>query len=245
MFDLAGKKALITGASGGIGRAIAKQFHAQGAVVAISGTRKEVLQELADELGERVHVLPCNLTDREAVGNLITEADEALDGIDILVCNAGVTRDNLALRMKDTDFDDIIEINLRATFILNKAALKKMVRRKWGRIINIASVVAVSGNPGQANYVASKAGMIGMSKSFAAESASRNITVNCIAPGFIATKMTDALTDDQKNHILKTIPRRKLGSPDDIAASAVFLASDEAGYMTGQTLHINGGMLMI
>ena len=245
MFDLAGKKALITGASGGIGRAIAKQFHAQGAVVAISGTRKEVLQELADELGERVHVLPCNLTDREAVGNLITEADEALDGIDILVCNAGVTRDNLALRMKDTDFDDIIEINLRATFILNKAALKKMVRRKWGRIINIASVVAVSGNPGQANYVASKAGMIGMSKSFAAESASRNITVNCIAPGFVATKMTDALTDDQKNHILKTIPRRKLGSPDDIAASAVFLASDEAGYMTGQTLHINGGMLMI
>lgn len=245
MLSLAGKKALVTGASGGIGNAIARQLHQQGAKLAISGTRQEPLQALAAELGNGTIVLPCNLADREAAGNLIDEAEKALEGVDILVCNAGVTKDNLILRMKDEDFDQVIEINLRSTFVLNKAAVKKMIRRKWGRVINISSVVGVSGNPGQANYVASKAGMIGMSKSIAAEVAARNITVNCIAPGFIATNMTAVLTDEQKENIARTIPNGHMGKPEDIAAAVGFLASDEAGYITGQTLHVNGGMLMV
>lgn len=245
MFDLTGKKALVTGATGGIGGAIARAFHAQGATVAISGTRKENLEQLAGALGSRVEVLPCNLSDQAAVENLVEDAEKILDGVDIVVCNAGITRDNLALRMKNEDFMDVININLFSTFILNRAAIKKMIRKRWGRIINIASVVAVSGNPGQANYVASKAGMIGMTKSLAAETASRNVTINCIAPGFIATAMTDALNDVQKENILKGIPCGKMGSPEDIAASAVFLASEQAGYITGQTIHVNGGMLMV
>lgn len=245
MFDLTGKKALVTGATGGIGGAIARALHAQGAVVALSGTRKEVLDTLAGELGGNTPVLPCNLSDAQAVEALADEAEKALDGLDILICNAGVTRDNLALRMKNEDFTDVININLVSTFILNRAAIKKMIRKRWGRIINIASVVGVSGNPGQANYVASKAGMIGMSKSLAAETASRNVTINCIAPGFVATAMTDALNDTQREGILKSIPCGKMGAPEDIAASAVFLASEQAGYITGQTLHVNGGMLMV
>lgn len=244
MFKLAGKKALVTGASGGIGRTIAKYLHQQGATLAISGTRPDPLEALAKELKGTI-VLPCDLSDRDATNALIDAAEKDLDGVDILVCNAGITKDNLILRMKDEDFDQVIEVNLRSTFILNKAAVKKMLRRKWGRIINISSVVGVSGNPGQANYVASKAGMIGMSKSIAAEVAARNITINCIAPGFIATNMTDVLTDDQKANIAKTIPNGEMGKPEDIAAAAVFLASEEARYITGQTLHVNGGMLMI
>lgn len=245
MFDLTGKKALITGASGGIGGAIADALHAQGATLAISGTRRENLQKLAESLGGNVAILPCNLSDSAAVEALADDAEKALDGLDIVICNAGITKDNLALRMRNEDFTDVININLLSTFILNRAAIKKMIRKRWGRIINIASVVAVSGNPGQANYVASKAGMIGMSKSLAAETASRNVTINCIAPGFIATAMTDALNDAQKEIILKNIPCGKMGSPADIAAGAVFLASEQAGYITGQTLHINGGMLMV
>jgi 3-oxoacyl-[acyl-carrier protein] reductase len=245
MFDLTGKKALVTGATGGIGGAIARAFHAQGATIAISGTRKENLEQLASELGDRVTILPCNLSDQAAVEALADEAEKAMDGLDILVCNAGITKDNLALRMKNEDLSDVININLFSTFILNRSAIKKMIRKRWGRIINIASVVAVSGNPGQANYVASKAGMIGMSKSLAAETASRNVTINCIAPGFIATAMTDILNDSQRENILKNIPCGKMGTPEDIASSAVFLASEQAGYITGQTIHVNGGMLMV
>lgn len=245
MFELAGKKALVTGATGGIGGAIARALHMQGASVALSGTRKEALEALATELGSNSPVLPCNLSDVQAVEALADEAEKALDGLDILICNAGVTRDNLALRMKNEDFTDVLNINLVSTFILNRSAIKKMIRKRFGRIINIASVVGVSGNPGQANYVASKAGMIGMSKSLAAETASRNVTVNCIAPGFIATAMTDALNDTQRENILKNIPCGKMGTPEDIAASAVFLASEQAGYITGQTIHVNGGMLMV
>lgn len=245
MFDLTGKKALVTGATGGIGGAIAEALHKQGASVAISGTRKEKLEEVAKALGGNTVVLPCNLSDKAAVEALADEADKALDGLDIVVCNAGITKDNLALRMKNEDFADVIDINLFSTFILNRSAIKKMIRKCWGRIINIASVVATSGNPGQANYVASKAGMIGMSKSLAAETASRNVTVNCIAPGFIATAMTDALNDTQRENILKNIPCGKMGSPEDIAASTVFLASEQASYITGQTIHVNGGMLMV
>lgn len=245
MFSLAGKTALVTGATGGIGGAIARALHAQGATVAISGTRQDALDALAAELKERVITVTCNLSDTESVEGLIDTAEEKLGGIDILVCNAGVTRDNLSLRMKKEDFEGVLDINLVSTFLLNKAAIKKMLRKKWGRIINIASVVAVSGNPGQANYAASKAGMIGMSKSLAAETASRNITINCIAPGFIATKMTDVLPDEQKQKLFAGIPAGAFGKPEDIASAAVFLASEEAAYVTGQTIHVNGGMVMV
>jgi len=245
MFNLQGKKALITGATGGIGGEIARSLSAAGAVVAISGTREKKLKELAATIGGEHHILPCNLSLVEEVEALIEKAEIAMGGVDILICNAGITKDSLALRMKNEDWDEVLNINLKSTFILNRNAIKKMIRRKWGRIINISSVVGVSGNQGQANYVASKAGMIGMSKSFALEVASRGITINCIAPGFITTSMTEVLTDAQKQGILSSIPTGKMGLPSDIAASAVFLSSKEANYITGQTLHINGGMLMV
>jgi 3-oxoacyl-[acyl-carrier protein] reductase len=245
MFALDNKTALVTGASGGIGKAIATSFYEQGANVVLSGRREEALKEVAESLGERAHVVVCDLADKEQVDSLIDRASEATGQIDILVCNAGITKDNLILRMKDEEFDDVITTNLKATFTLNKAAFKKMMKKKWGRIINIASVVGVSGNPGQANYVASKAGMIGMSKSIASEAAVRGITVNCIAPGFIKTAMTDALNDGQKDKITSTIPAGTFGLPEDIAAAATFLASNEAKYITGQTIHVNGGMLMV
>ncbi len=245
MFNLQGKKALITGATGGIGGEIAKLFSAAGATITISGTKEEKLKILAAEIKGECHILPCNLNSTEEVETLIENAEAAMGQVDILVCNAGITKDGLALRMKNEDWDDVLNINLKSTFILNRNAIKKMIRRKWGRIINISSIVGVSGNPGQANYVASKAGMIGMSKSFALEVASRGITINCIAPGFIASNMTEALTEAQKQGILSSIPSGKMGSPADIASGAVFLASQEASYITGQTLHINGGMLMV
>lgn len=245
MFDLKGKKALITGATGGIGGAIAKSLAKQGAIIGLSGTREEKLKELSSQIGGENFIFPCNLGDTSAVESLIDKVEEQMGQVDILVCNAGITKDGLALRMKNEDWDEVLNINLRSTFILNRNAIKKMIRRKWGRIINISSVVGVSGNPGQANYVASKAGMIGMSKSFALEVASRGITINCIAPGFIETAMTGALNDVQKQNILKSIPAGKMGSSGDIAASVAFLASEEAGYITGQTIHINGGMLMV
>lgn len=245
MFTLAGKKALVTGASGGIGGAIAKAFDSAGARVAISGTRREKLEELAKELSNDPVILTCNLKDGAEVDNLPKQAEEALGGLDILVCNAGVTKDNLAMRMSDEQWQDVIDINLTATHRLNKAVLRGMMKQRAGRIINVASVVAVMGNPGQTNYCASKAGMIGMSKSLAQEVASRGITVNCIAPGFIKTPMTDALNEDQTKRITDNIPAGRFGLPEDIAASAVFLASDEASYVTGQTIHINGGLLMV
>jgi 3-oxoacyl-[acyl-carrier protein] reductase len=246
MFDLSGKKALITGATGGIGAAIATSLHAAGAEVAISGTRAEKLEALAKELGERVHVVAANLSDRESVDALVKAASDALGGgIDILVNNAGITRDNLAMRMKEDEWDSVMQVNLESVFRLSKGVLRPMMKARFGRIINITSVVGVTGNPGQANYAASKAGVIGMSKSLAQEVASRGITVNCVAPGFITTPMTDALTDDQKSAITKNIPSGNLGKPEDIAASVLYLASVEAGYMTGQTLHVNGGMAMI
>jgi 3-oxoacyl-[acyl-carrier protein] reductase len=245
MFELAGKKALITGASGGIGGAIATALHRQGAIVAISGTRREALDQRAGELGEGVQVLPCDLADSQAVEALVPSAEQALGGLDILVNNAGITRDGLFLRMKDDDWDDVLAVNLTAAFRLCRAAVKGMMRRRYGRIINITSVVGVTGNPGQANYTAAKAGMIGMTKSLAAEVASRTVTVNCVAPGFIASPMTDALNDKQKETILANVPAGRLGSGDDIGAAVVFLASAEAAYVTGQTLHVNGGMAMI
>jgi 3-oxoacyl-[acyl-carrier protein] reductase len=245
MFDLAGKKALVTGASGGIGRAIATVLHRQGAVVGLSGTRREVLEERAGELGERAHVLPCNLSDKDAVEALVPAAEAALGGLDILVNNAGITRDGLFLRMKDEDWEEVIEVNLTAAFRLCRAAVKGMMRRRYGRIINITSIVGVTGNPGQANYTAAKAGMIGMTKSLAAEVASRTVTVNCVAPGFIASPMTDALNDRQRGTILANVPAGRLGSGEDVAAAVVFLASAEAAYVTGQTIHVNGGMAMI
>jgi len=245
MFNLKGKKVLITGATGGIGRAIAEAFSKNGAIVGLSGTKEEKLQDLAGKIGGETYIFPCDLSNSEQVEALVEKAEEVMGQVDVLVCNAGVTKDNLILRMKNEDFDDVINVNLRSTFLLNRAAIKKMIRRKNGRIINIASVVAVSGNPGQSNYVASKAGMIGMSKSLAIEVASRGITVNSIAPGFIQTAMTDVLTDAQKEGILKAIPAGKMGSPEDIASGVLFLASDEASYINGQTLHINGAMLMI
>lgn len=245
MFDLTGKTALVTGASGGIGTAIAKALHARGAKVAISGTRREALEALAQEMGEGVFVTPCNLSDNEQVGKLIGEAEAALGSLDILVNNAGITRDNLALRLKEEDWDQVISVNLKSTFRLSQAAIKGMMKRRYGRIINITSIVGVTGNPGQVNYAAAKAGIIGMSKSLAKEVASRGITVNCIAPGFIATPMTDVLTEDQKARLLTGIPLERLGSPEDISAGVTYLASTEAGYITGQTLHINGGMAMI
>lgn len=245
MFDLHGKNALVTGATGGIGAAIARALHTAGATVAISGTRAEKLEELASELGERVHVVPANLSDRESVNALAKAAADAMGSVDILVNNAGVTRDNLAMRMKDDEWDTVLQVNLESAFRLMKGVMRGMMKARWGRMINITSVVGVTGNPGQANYAASKAGMIGMSKSMAQEVASRGITVNCVAPGFIATPMTDALTDDQKSAITEGIPSGTLGSPEDIAAAVLYLASGEAQYVTGQTLHVNGGMAMI
>lgn len=245
MFDLSGKTALVTGATGGIGAAIARTLHAQGAAVALSGTRSEVLETLAGELGERVAVTPCNLSDPEATAALPGQAESALGGLDILVNNAGLTRDNLALRMKDDDWQTVLDVNLTAAFRLSRAALRGMMKRRWGRIVSITSVVGVTGNPGQTNYAASKAGLIGMSKSLAAEVASRGVTVNCVAPGFIETPMTDALNDEQKQRILTAVPAGELGRPEDVAAAVAYLASGEGGYVTGQTLHVNGGMAML
>ncbi len=245
MFDLSGKRALVTGASGGIGGAIARALHGQGAEVALSGTRTEALAALAGELGERARVLPCDLADAEAVAALAGEAEAAMGALDILVNNAGLTRDGLVLRMKDEDWERVMEVNLSAAFRLCRGALRGMIKRRWGRIINVTSVVGVTGNPGQANYAASKAGMIGMTKSIAAEVAGRGITVNCLAPGMIDTAMTKVLSDDQRARIVERIPAGRLGEAADIAAGAVFLASEDAAYVTGQTLHINGGMAMI
>ena len=245
MFDLSGKTALVTGASGGIGGSIAKALHAQGARLVVSGTRAEALAALAGELGEGVASVTCNLSDPDAVDGLIGAAETAADGkVDILVANAGVTRDGLLLRMKDEDWDAVLKVNLEAYFRLSRAALRGMMKRRWGRIIGITSVVGVTGNPGQTNYAASKAGMIGFSKSLAQEVASRNVTVNCVAPGFIASPMTDALNDQQKDGILARIPAGRLGSGDEVAAACVYLAAEEASYVTGQTLHVNGGMAM-
>ena len=245
MFDLTEKTALVTGATGGIGAEIAKSLHAQGAIIGISGRNEEKLNALAAELGERVHILPADLSSSDAVKDLVKRADEAMGQIDILVNNAGLTRDGLSMRMSDDDWQDVLNVNLTAPFKLAQAVQRGMMKRRNGRIINISSIVGVTGNPGQCNYVASKAGMIGWSKSMAAEVASRGITVNCIAPGFIATAMTDALNDDQKAAINATIPAKKMGASADIAAAATYLASTEAGYVTGQTIHVNGGMAMI
>ena len=245
MFDLSGKTALVTGATGGIGAAVVRALHSQGATVAISGTRAAVLDALANELGrQRVHVLPCDLADKDAVERLVPSAEEKMEKLDILVANAGVTKDNLFVQMRDEDWDQVIAINLTATFRLTRAAVKSMMRRRFGRVIGISSIVGVTGNPGQGNYTASKAGIIGMMKSVAAEYAKRNVTANCIAPGFIATPMTDKLNDKQREAILGRVPAGRLGTPADVAAAAVYLASDEAAYITGQTLHINGGMAM-
>lgn len=245
MFDLTGKTALITGATGGIGGAIARALHAQGATVSISGTRREVLDTLAGELKERVHVLPCNLSDAAEVEALVPSAEKAMGQLDILVANAGITRDNLFVQLKDEDWLDVINVNMTATFRMARAATKLMMRKRFGRIIAITSVVGVTGNAGQVNYAASKAGLIGMMKSIGAEYARRNVTANCIAPGFIATAMTDVLNDKQREAVLAKVPAGRLGTPEDIAAAAVYLASNEAAYVTGQTLHVNGGMAMI
>ena len=245
MFNLDGKCALVTGATGGIGAAIAKALHDAGATVGLSGTRETVLAERAAELGDRVHVLPCNLSDTDAVAGLIPAAEDAMGQLDILVNNAGITRDNLAMRMKDEEWDNVLAVNLTSSFRLARACLRGMMKRRHGRIISITSVVGTMGNPGQANYAASKAGTVGMSKALAQEVASRGITVNCIAPGFIETAMTDALNDKQRDAILGTIPAGRLGQGDEVAAAALFLASDEAAYVTGQTIHVNGGMAMI
>jgi 3-oxoacyl-[acyl-carrier protein] reductase len=245
MFDLNGRTALVTGATGGIGGAIADALHKQGATVAISGTRREVLDTLAAKMGQRVHVLPCNLSEMAEVEALVPSAEQAMGGIDILVANAGITRDNLFVQLRDEDWDDVVKVNLTATFRLARAATKLMMRKRFGRIIAITSVVGVTGNPGQGNYAASKAGMIGMIKSLAAEYAKRNVTANCIAPGFIKTPMTDALNDKQREAILTRVPAARLGAVEDIAAAAVYLSSNEAGYVTGQTIHVNGGMAMV
>ena len=245
MFDLTGKTALITGASGGIGGAIARAFHRQGATVAISGTRRDALQELAGELTDRVHVLPCNLADKGEVELLVPNAEQALGRLDILVANAGITKDNLLVQLRDEDWDEVVAVNLTAAFRLARAAVRGMMRRRFGRIIAITSVVGVTGNPGQTNYTATKAGVIGMIKSIAAEYARRGVTANAIAPGFIATAMTDKLNDKQREAILARVPAGRLGAGADVAAAAVFLASEEAAYVTGQTLHVNGGIAMI
>ena len=244
MFDLTGKAALITGATGGIGEEIARALHAQGAVVGISGRNGDKLAGLAQSLGERVHVLPADLSNDEAIGDLVKRTEEAMGQIDILVNNAGLTKDGLSMRMSREDWQNVLDVNLTAPFRLAQAVQRGMMKRRWGRIINISSVVGVTGNPGQCNYVASKAGMIGWSKAMAGEIASRNITVNCIAPGFIATAMTEVLTDEQKGKINANIPAGRMGSPADIAAAAAYLASEEAAYVTGQTIHVNGGMAM-
>lgn len=245
MFDLIGKNVLITGASGGIGGDIARHLHGAGATVSLSGTRVEPLEALATELGERAHVLPCNLSDMKAVDALPKQAAEAMGSVDILVNNAGITRDNLFMRMSDDEWNSVIDVNLTATFKLCKGVLRGMMKARWGRIINISSVVGATGNPGQGNYAASKAGMVGMSKSLAYEVASRGITVNAVAPGFIETAMTDKLTDDQKTGILTQIPSGRMGSSAEIASAVLYLASPEAGYVTGTTLHVNGGMAML
>jgi 3-oxoacyl-[acyl-carrier protein] reductase len=244
MFVLTGKTALVTGATGGIGGAIARALHQQGAVVAISGTRREALDQLAGELKERVHVLPCDLADKDQVETLVPQSDEAMGKLDILVANAAITRDNLFVQLSDEAWDDVIAINLTATFRLARAAVRGMMRRRFGRIIGISSVVGVTGNPGQANYAAAKAGMIGMIKSIAQEYARRNVTANCIAPGFIASPMTDKLNDKQREGVLARVPAGRIGTGMDVAAAAAYLASDEAAYVTGQTFHVNGGMAM-
>ena len=245
MFDLNGKNALVTGASGGIGAAIATALHAAGATVTLSGTRLKPLEELAASLGSRVFMLPCNLADAEAVTALPKQAADAMGSVDILVNNAGITKDNLFMRMSDDEWSSVIEVNLTSTMRLCKGVVRGMMKARWGRIINISSVVGTTGNPGQANYAASKAGMVGMSKSLAYEVASRGITVNCVAPGFIATAMTDKLNEDQKAGILGQIPAGRMGEPAEIAAAVLYLASVEAGYVTGATLHVNGGMAMV
>jgi 3-oxoacyl-[acyl-carrier protein] reductase len=245
MFDLTGRKALVTGATGGLGGAIARGLHARGATVALSGTRAEALQALAAELGERAHVVPADLSSREAVEGLVPAAEAAMGGLDILINNAGLTRDNLLIRLKDEDWDVVMAVNLTAAFRLCRAAVKGMMRRRHGRIVSIGSVVGSTGNPGQVNYAASKAGLIGMTKALAAEVASRGITVNCVSPGFIASPMTDALNEKQKEAILASVPAGRLGTGNDIASAVVYLASDEAAYVTGATLHVNGGMAMI
>ncbi len=244
MFSLNGKTALVTGATGAIGEAIARAIHAQGATVAISGTRQEALDKLAGELGSRVHVLPCDLSNAEQVEALVPAAEEKMEKLDILIANAGVNKDNLFVQLKDEDWDKVIAVNLTSTFRLTRAAVTRMMRRRYGRIIGISSVVGFTGNPGQSNYTASKAGMVGMMKSVAAEYAKRNVTANCIAPGIITSAMTDKLNDKQRETILSKVPAGKLGTPLDVAAAAVYLASDEAAYVTGQTIHVNGGMAM-
>ena len=246
MFDLSNKTALVTGASGGIGGAIAKALHGQGARVVLSGTRADALDRLRAELGERASTASCNLSVPAEVEELLKKAEAAAGApVDILVNNAGITRDNLMMRMKDEEWDQVIAVNLTAAFKLSRAALRNMMKKRWGRIVTITSVVGVTGNPGQANYAAAKAGLVGMTKALAAEIASRNITVNCVAPGFIATAMTDALTPEQKTAILARIPAGRLGDSKDVAAAVVYLASEEAHYVTGQTLHVNGGMAMV
>ncbi len=245
MFDLSAKCALVTGASGGIGGAIARALHAQGAVVVLSGRRTEALDALAADLSERAHTIPCDLAVADGAEALAKEAESVMGGIHILVNNAGLTRDNLAVRLKDEDWQRVIEVNLGAAFRLSRSCLRPMMKQRWGRIVNIASVAGITGNPGQANYAASKAGLIGMSKSLAQEVASRGITVNCVAPGFIATAMTESLSDARKQDLLARIPGGRLGTVEDVAAAVVFVASQEAAYVTGQTLHVNGGLVMI
>ncbi len=245
MFDLTGKTALVTGASGGIGGAIAKALHGAGAIVGLSGTRVDPLNALAAELGDRAFVLPCNLSDTEAVDALPKAAIAAMGGLDILVNNAGITRDNIFMRMKDEEWDAVLNVNLTSTMRLCRGVMRPMMKKRWGRIINISSIVGTTGNPGQANYAAAKAGMIGMGKSIAYEVANRGITVNAVSPGFIATPMTDALTDDQKDAINTQIPAKRMGTPEEIAAAVLYLASNEAGYVTGANLHVNGGMAMV
>jgi 3-oxoacyl-[acyl-carrier protein] reductase len=245
MFDLNGKKALVTGASGGIGGAIAKALHDAGATVGLSGTRVEPLEALAAELGERAHVLPCNLSEGDAVDALPKQAIEAMGGLDILVNNAGITRDQIFMRMSDEEWQSVIDVNLTSTMRLCRGVMRPMMKARWGRIINISSIVGATGNPGQVNYAASKAGMVGLTKSIAYEVASRGITANAVAPGFIATAMTDKLTDDQKSKINTQIPAARMGAPEEIAAAVLYLASPEAGYVTGTTLHVNGGMAML
>jgi 3-oxoacyl-[acyl-carrier protein] reductase len=245
MFDLSGKSALVTGATGGIGGAIARALHGRGATVAISGTRRDVLDGLAGELADRVHVLPCNLADKDDVEALVPRSEETMGRLDILVANAGITKDNLLVQLRDEDWDQVVAINLTASFRLARAAVRGMMRRRFGRIIGISSVVGLTGNPGQSNYTATKAGLVGMIKSIAGEYARRGITANAIAPGFIATAMTDKLNDKQREAILARVPAGRLGTGAEVAAAAVFLASDEAAYVTGQTLHVNGGMAMI
>jgi 3-oxoacyl-[acyl-carrier protein] reductase len=245
MFDLTGKTALVTGATGGIGGAIARVLHGQGATVAISGTRRDALDQLAQTLGSRCHVLPCDLADKEQVETLVLQAEKAMEKLDILVANAGVTKDNLFVQLRDEDWEQVVAVNLTATFRLARAAVRGMMRRRFGRIIGITSVVGHTGNPGQANYIAAKAGMTGMMKSIGQEYAKRGVTANCVAPGFIATPMTDKLNDKQREAILARVPSARLGTGDDVAAAVAYLASDEAAYVTGQTLHVNGGMAMI